>query len=77
MQIQLLVTKNDFSLSNLRQEMAALGLSYEVLYIEEHPGLVEAHQVRHSPNVLVNGQLAFRRQPSEGELRHYIEGLAR
>ncbi|WP_341502370.1 hypothetical protein [Gallaecimonas sp. GXIMD4217] len=77
MQIQLLVTKNDFSLPNLKKEMADLGLSYEILYIEEHPELVRAHKVRHSPNVLVDGKLAFRRQPSEGELRHYLQGLER
>lgn len=73
MKVQLLVTKTDFSLPNLENEFKDLGISFEVEYIEEHPELVAAHNIRHSPNIIVDGQLAFRRQPSENELRAYFE----
>lgn len=75
MRIQLLVTKTDFSVPNLEQELKDLGLSYEIAYLENHPELVGAYDIRHSPNIVVDGKLAFRRQPSEQELRQYFESL--
>jgi len=76
MRVQLLVTKTDFHLPNLENEFKHLGIEYEVDFVEEHPELVSALNIRHSPNIIVDGQLAFQRQPSEGELRAYFEGIA-
>lgn len=73
MDITLLVTRNDFSLKNLKCEFQNLGLDYHIEFIENNPELVEHHQIRHSPNVFVNGKLAFRDQPSPQELRSYLE----
>ncbi len=73
MKVQLLVTKTDFSLPNLEKEFREIGVTYEVEYIEEHPDLVQSLNIRHSPNILVDGELVFRYQPSEEELKQYFE----
>ena len=72
MRVQLLVTKTDFNLPNLENELKDLGVKYEVEYVEEQPELVAALNIRHSPNIIVDGKLAFQRQPSEGELKAYL-----
>mgnify|MGYP001151443742 CR=1 FL=1 len=74
MRVQLLVTKTDFNLPNLENEFKHLGISYEVEYVEEHPELVSALNIRHSPNIIVDGELAFQRQPTEAELKAYFFG---
>jgi len=72
MKVQLLVTKTDFNLPNLKSEFKDIGIEYEVEFIEENPELVTALNIRHSPNILVDGELVFQRQPSEGELKEYF-----
>lgn len=74
MRVQLLVTRTDFNLPNLENEFRDLGIDYEVEYVEEHPELVASMNIRHSPNIIVDGELAFQRQPSEGELRAFFSG---
>ena len=75
MKVQLLVTIDDACLPNLEHEFRDLGISYQVDFVEEHPELVSALQIRHSPNILVDGELAFRHQPTEGELKNYFARL--
>lgn len=75
MQVQLLVTRTDFSTPNLDKEFRELGVAYELLYIEEHPELVAEHGIQHSPCILVDGRLAFREQPTEAQLREYFSKL--
>jgi len=72
MRVQLLVTKTDFNLPNLKREFKGIGISYEVEYIEENPELVASLNIRHSPNILVDGSLVFQRQPSESELKEFF-----
>ena len=75
MQVQLLVTKSDFSIPNLEKEFRDLGLDYEIRYIEDNPKLVAEHHIRHSPNIFIDGKLVFQRQPSEQELQSYLDSL--
>lgn len=72
MQVQLLVTKNDFNLPNLEKEFRDLDIRYQVDYVEDNPELVKTLQLRHSPNILVDGKLVFQRQPSEQELKAFF-----
>ena len=72
MKVQLLVTRDDACLTNLEHEFRDLGISYQVDYLEEHPELISTLQIRHSPNILVDGVVAFRRQPTQGELKNYF-----
>jgi len=46
-----------------------LAVLYEVLFVEDHPEIVERYSIRHSPNLVVNDEVVFRRQPTEDELR--------
>jgi len=75
MDITLLVTKTDFCIPNLEGEFQNLGIKYHIEYIENNPALVNAHQIRHSPNVFVNGKLVFRNQPTPQELKNYFHDL--
>ena len=72
MNIQLLVTKTDFNRPNIEKEFEHLGMKYKVDYIEDHPELVSMLNIRHSPNIIIDGELAFQRQPSENELKEYM-----
>jgi hypothetical protein len=72
MRVQLLVTRTDFSVPNLEKEFKDLRVGYEIAYLEDHPELVETYNIRHSPNILIDGKLAFRHQASEQELRQYF-----
>lgn len=73
MRVQLVVTKNDFNLSNLEKEFKHLGVGYEVQYLEDNPQIVEKYRLRHSPNIFIDGKLVFQRQPSEQELKAYLD----
>ena len=72
MNIQLLVTKTDYNLPNIEKEFKHLGMEYKVEYIEDNPETVSMLKIRHSPNIIIDGKLAFQRQPSESELKKYI-----
>jgi len=72
MRVQLLVTKTDFCIPNLENELRDVGINYEIDYVEENPDLVAAHNIRHSPNIFVDGKLVFRRQPTERELKDFF-----
>jgi len=71
MDITLLVTKNDFCTPNLKKEFQILGMEYHVEYIENNPELVSEHNIRHSPNIFIDGKLAFRDQPTPQQIRDY------
>ncbi len=57
---------------NLARELDDLGVAYEVKYVEDNPEVVEQYTIRHSPNLLVDGELVCRSQPTETELRAYL-----
>jgi hypothetical protein len=57
---------------NLGRELQALGIPYQVFYVEDRPDLAEKFAIRHSPNLVVNDEVVFRRQPTEAELRDYF-----
>ena len=73
MYVQLLVTKMDFNRSNIEREFRDLGIRYNVQFAEDNPDLISAFNIRHSPNILVDGRLAFQYQPSESELKRYFK----
>ena len=75
MNITLLVTRTDYCLPNLECECQNLGLDYHIEYIEDCPEIIARYQIRHSPNIFINGTLAFREQPSPQQLRNYLDNL--
>ncbi|WP_020683886.1 hypothetical protein [Marinobacterium rhizophilum] len=52
-----------------------MGIGYQVDYLEDHPDLITKHNIRHSPIILIDGELAFRHQPSEDEIKAYFHKL--
>ncbi len=75
MRIQLLVTREDFSAVNIEREFRGLGLGYQVEYLEDHPDLIAKYNIRHSPAILIDGELAFRHPPTDREMRDYFHQL--
>jgi len=40
--------------------------------VEAEPDMVKKYNIRHSPNLIVDGEVKFRGQPSEQELRECL-----
>ncbi len=72
MNVQILCTRSCSHRHNLERELQDLGIPYEVVFIEEAPELAERLGIRHSPNILLDGQLLCSGQPSEAELRRLV-----
>lgn len=71
MDIKIVATKNCSHCADLQHELRGIGISFELLYVENHPDFAQAHGIRHSPNLLVNDEVIFRGQPTPHELRAY------
>ena len=72
MNVQIIATYQCSHHSNLEHELNELGIPFAVVFIEENPDLIPRYQIRHSPNLIVNGQVAFRGQPTESQLREFF-----
>lgn len=75
MKVQIVCTHGCPHRQGLEQELRDLGVGYEVVFVEEHPEVAQQYAIRHSPNVVVDGNIVCRGQPTEGELRNLL-GLA-
>ena len=73
MDIAIIATKECNHRAGLERELTDLGVDYDVFYVEESPKLVEKYAIRHSPNLLVDGKIVCRHQPSEAELRTFLD----
>jgi len=72
MDVMIIATKNCSHCNNLSRELKDLGVEYKLYYAEDEPELVKKLDIRHSPNLVVDGEVKFRRQPSEQELRECL-----
>ncbi|MFA5172115.1 MAG: thioredoxin family protein [Sulfuriferula sp.] len=72
MNVKIVATKSCIHSLSLQQELRDIGIPFEVLFVEDHPDLVVAHAIRHSPNLLVNDEIVFRGQPTSHELRQFF-----
>lgn len=69
MNVKIIATKGCSHRPNLEKELQNLGVDYELIFVEEHPDVVQHFDIRHSPNLVIDDQVAFRRQPSVAELK--------
>lgn len=69
MNVTIIATRSCSHCHNLERELRDLGVAYELLFVEDHPEVVARYGIRHSPNLVVDDTVVFRRQPSEAELR--------
>ncbi|HSO21212.1 MAG TPA: thioredoxin family protein [Desulfosarcina sp.] len=59
--------------SLLRKELEEMNISYEVHHLAEHPELFERFGLQGSPNIIVDGELVFRKMPELSEFRRYFK----
>lgn len=68
MNVMIIATRSCSHCHNLERELRDLGVVYELLFVEDHPEVVARYDIRHSPNLVVDDTVVFRRQPSEAVL---------
>lgn len=61
MNITIVATKTCNHRALLERQLQDLGVDYTVRYVDDHPELVERHDIHQSPNLLVDDQVVFRR----------------
>ncbi|GMR05568.1 MAG: hypothetical protein BMS9Abin25_0143 [Gammaproteobacteria bacterium] len=72
MNVLIIATRGCSHCSNLSMELNELGIEHKLVYAESEPELVEKYSIRHSPNLIVDDEVKFRRQPTEQELRECL-----
>jgi glutaredoxin len=77
MNVKIIATRACSHRPNLERELRDLGVSYQLLFVEDQPEIAERFNIRHSPNLVINGAVVFRGQPSESELLARIEQYRR
>ena len=73
MNVKIVATKSCSHSLNLQHELRDMNIPFEVLFVEDHPEVVAAHDIRHSPNILVDDKVIFRGQPTPHELRQFFD----
>ena len=72
MNVMIMATKNCSHCKNFSRELDDIGIEHDVVYCDDNPELVQKYGIRHSPNLIVNGDVVFRKQPTEGELKEFF-----
>lgn len=72
MNVVIFATKTCHHRSVLEKYLQQLGVEYQVAYFEDHPQRTKELSLRHSPNLIVNGEVVFEDMPSLSELRRYF-----
>ncbi len=69
MDVLIVATKNCSHCTNMSKELDDLGITHSIVYAEDDVELCQQLEIRHSPNLVIDGEVVFRRQPTEEELR--------
>ena len=72
MEVMIIATNGCSHCKNLSRELDDIGIGHKLAYAEDEVELCEKLAIRHSPNLVVDGEVIFRRQPTEQELREYF-----
>lgn len=72
MEVMIIATNGCSHCKNLSKELDDIGIKHRLIFAEEETDLCEKLAIRHSPNLVVDGEVIFRRQPTEKELREYF-----
>lgn len=72
MDVMIIATKGCTHCKNLEKELECLQIPYRVCFAEDCPDLIQKFGIRHSPNLVVDDEIVFRRQPTEQELHAYF-----
>ena len=69
MEVQIIATHECRHRLDLERELLELGIPFALVFAEDDEDLVHRYQIRHSPNLVVDGVVVFRGLPTEGQLR--------
>ncbi len=72
MNVMIMATKGCSHCKSFSRELDDIGIEHHVTYCDDNPELVEKYGIRHSPNLIVNGEVIFRKQPTEDELKIFF-----
>ena len=73
MDVVLIATKDCTHCKNFSRELDDIGIEHQVKYAEDIPEICQSLNIRHSPNLVVDGFVVFRKQPTESELRKFFK----
>lgn len=73
MDVVIIATKACTHRKNLERELEQLRIPYRTRFVEDYGELVRKFNIRHSPNLVVDDEVVFRKQPTEVELHAYFE----
>lgn len=73
MDVMIIATKACVHRKNLEIELEHLNIPYRTYFVEDSADLVEKFGIQHSPNLVVDDEVVFRKQPSEVELHAYFD----
>ena len=73
MDVMIIATKACMLRAPLEKELIALQIPYRVYFVEDNPDLVQKFGIRHSPNLVVDDEVVFRKQPTEIELHSFFD----
>ncbi len=76
MDVVIVATRGCSHYPNISRELDALGIDHRIVFIEDEPELAQGLGLRGSPNVVVDGKVLFRRQPTVEELREALLGAS-
>lgn len=72
MDVTIIATKACTHRKNLEKELECLRIPYHVCFVEDCADLVKKYGIRHSPNLVVDDEVVFRKQPTEVELHAFF-----
>ena len=72
MDVMIIATKACSHRQNLEKELESLHIPYRVCFVEDCADLVQKFGIRHSPNLIVDDEVIFRKQPTEAELHAFF-----
>ena len=73
MDVTIIATKTRMHRKNLEKELEHLRIPYRTCFVEDCADLVQKFSIRHSPNLVVDDQIVFRKLPTEVEVHAYFD----
>lgn len=73
MDVMIIATKGCSHCQNFSKELSEIGIEHKVKFAEDEPELCQTLAIRHSPNLIVNGDVIYRGQVDETELRKFFK----
>lgn len=72
MDVKIVASKGCSHCQHLSKELTDIGIEHHLVYAEDEPELCQKLSIRHSPNLIVDGEVIFREQVDELKLREYF-----